>query len=106
MKVLLDECLPIKLKNDFLDHEIFTVSEMGWTGVKNGKLLSLLESNGFSVFITVDRNLSFQQNLDQLKIAVIVLHAKNNRYTELTTLIPKIMTALAQNPPPGVIHVT
>ena len=105
MKIILDECLPKKLRNDFPDHEVFTVPDMGWAGVKNGKLLALIESNGFTVFITVDRNLSFQQNLDHLKILVMVINAKSNRYSELKLLVPKITGTLSQNPVPGVIQI-
>jgi len=47
MRLLLDENLPKRLKLDFSDHEIFTVRDKEWTGIKNGKLLSLLLENGF-----------------------------------------------------------
>ena len=67
---------------------------MGWAGVKNGRLLALAESE-FDVFITVDRNLSFQQNLSQFKLAVIVLHAPSNRLTDIRPLAPTILVILA-----------
>ena len=56
MRILLDECLPKKLKKDFSNHEVKTVPEMGWAGKKNGELLPLLE-NHFDIFITADQNL-------------------------------------------------
>ena len=59
MKVLLDECLPRKLENDLPGHDVSTVPEMQWRGLKNGELLKQA-SGRFDVFITVDRNLSFQ----------------------------------------------
>jgi hypothetical protein len=55
---------------------------MGWAGVKNGQLLALAEAE-FDAFITVDRNLSFEQNLQQFNIAVIVLQAPSNRLADL-----------------------
>lgn len=93
MKVLLDECLPRRLCAELTGHEVKTVPRAGWAGIKNGELLKLAEA-GFDVFVTVDRNLSFQQNLAPLKIAVIVLHAKSNRFQDLLPLVPKILTVL------------
>ena len=66
---------------------------MGWSGIKNGELLALAESE-FDVFITVDRNLSFQQNLPKFNLAVLVLHAPSNRLADLRPLIPKVLSLL------------
>ena len=68
---------------------------MGWAAVKNGDLLALA-SEHFDVFVTVDRNLSFQQNLKYHQIAVIVLHARTNRLADLRPLIPRMLAALRQ----------
>ncbi len=62
MKLLLDECIDRGLVKDLAGHDVKTVPQMGWAGIKNGELLTLAE-NEFDVFITIDRNLSFQQNL-------------------------------------------
>lgn len=94
MKILLDECIDRKLAKEFPDYEVKTVPQMGWAGIKNGQLLSLAEAE-FDVFITVDRNLSFQQNLPQFDIAVIVLQASSNRLADLKPLVPEILTILA-----------
>ena len=67
--------------------------QMGWAGVKNGQLLTLAEAE-FDVFITVDRNLSFQQNLPQFDIAVIVLQSPSNRLADLKPLAPQILAIL------------
>ena len=94
MKILLDECLPRRLAAELTTgHEVKTVPRAGWAGIKDGELLKLAEIN-FDVFVTVDRNLSFQQNLAQLKIAVIVLRAKSNRFQDLLPLVPKIRLVL------------
>jgi hypothetical protein len=61
MKVLLDECIPRKLKNEFAEHEVYTVPEMGFSGQMNGALLMLAETAGFEVFLTMDRGLQYQQ---------------------------------------------
>lgn len=70
-----------------------TVPQMGWAGVKNGALLTRAEKE-FDVFVTVDRNLSFQQNLPEFDIAVLVLHAPSNRLADLRPLAPRILLIL------------
>jgi hypothetical protein len=94
MKLLLDECIDRKFAREFVDYEIKTVPQMGWAGVKNGQLLALAEAE-FDVFITVDRNLSFQQKLPQFDIAVIVLQAPSNPLADLKALASKVLPILA-----------
>jgi len=93
MKILLDECIDRKLAREFVGYEVKTVPQMGWTGVKNGQLLTLAEAE-FDVFITVDRNLSFQQNLPQFDIAVVVLQAPSNRLAYLKPSVSKVIAIL------------
>ncbi|HLL73499.1 MAG TPA: DUF5615 family PIN-like protein [Pyrinomonadaceae bacterium] len=99
MKVLLDECVPRKLKRELAAHEVLTVTEQGWSGVKNGQLLALAEA-AFDVFLTVDQNLKYQQNLKSFNIGIILLVARNNR---LKTLLPLMAEARAtlENIKPG-----
>jgi predicted nuclease of predicted toxin-antitoxin system len=94
MKLLFDECIDRKLAREFVEHEVKTVPQMGWAGIKNGQLLALAEAE-FDVFITVDRNLAFQQNLPQFDIAVIVLQSPSNRLVALKPLAPKVLAILA-----------
>jgi Domain of unknown function (DUF5615) len=70
VKVLLDECVDRRLARDLADHDVKTARQVGWTTIKNGELLALA-SNEFDVFVTVDRNLSFQQNIASFPIAVV-----------------------------------
>ena len=93
MKLLLDECIDRRFAKDLGGHDVRTVPQMGWAGIKNGALLTRAEAE-FDVFITVDRNLSFQQNLPTFNIAVLVLHATSNRLADLKPLAPKILAAL------------
>jgi predicted nuclease of predicted toxin-antitoxin system len=93
VKLLLDECIDRRLARDLAGYEVKTVPQMGWAGIKNGELLTLAEKE-FEVFITVDRNLSFQQNLPTFNIAVLVLHATSNRLADLRPLAPKILSML------------
>ena len=89
MKILLDECLPKKLIHELLEHQVITVPQRGWNGIKNGKLMRLAEAE-FDVFITVDRNLSFQQNIPKFDIAVLVLASQSIRFEDLKPLIPQV----------------
>jgi uncharacterized protein DUF5615 len=100
VRVFLDECVDWRLARDIVGHDVRTARQMGWTTVKNGALLTLA-SQQFDVFVTVDRNLSFQQNLDAFAIAVIVLQAKTNRLADLQPLIPELLAAIASTPPHG-----
>jgi predicted nuclease of predicted toxin-antitoxin system len=97
MKFLLDESLPQKLRNDFGNlHEIWTVKDKGWLGKKNGELLRLLSENNFDFFITIDRNLPYQQNTERLPFTIFVLCAPNNRYETLKNLIPSIFDIIKE----------
>ena len=82
MKVFVDECVDWRLARDIVGHEVKTARQMGWSTIKNGELLALAAGE-FEVFVTVDRNLSFQQNLPAFAIAVIVLRATSNRLADL-----------------------
>ena len=97
MKILLDESLPRKLRYDFGDaHEVWTVKNKQWLGKKNGELLKLMAEDGFDIFVTVDRNLPYQQNLERLPVVIFVLCAANNRRETLKPLIPKLFERLAE----------
>ena len=93
MRILLDECVDRRLAREIVGHEVKTVQEMGWAGVKNGHLLSLM-SQHFDVFVTVDNNLSFQQNLAAVAAAVFVLRASTNRLVDLRTLLPELLARI------------
>lgn len=92
-RVLLDECLPKKLKLEFVDCVIFTVPKMGWAGTKNGDLMKVARGH-FDVFVTADQNLQYQQNLSYADIGVVILIANNNRIETLAPLMPQVNTAI------------
>jgi len=94
MRVLLDECVARPLRSELIEHEARTVADMGWSGIKNGQLLQKAAS-AFECFLTVDRNLQFQQRLDSLPLAVLVIRASDNRLETLRPLIPEILQTLA-----------
>ena len=98
MRLLLDENLPKRLKLDYPEHEIYTVRDKGWNGIKNGELLILLLENNFDPLLTFDKNLQHQQNFIKYTIAVVVLSAKINSYEELTKLTSKVKKYLNLDP--------
>lgn len=90
MKLLLDENLPKRLKQDFSDHEVYTVKDQNWNGIQNGELLKLLLENEFDALLTFDKNLQHQQNFEKYPITVFVLSASINTYEKLTGLSSKV----------------
>ena len=105
MRLLLDENLPKRLKQDLSEHEIYTVADKGWTGISNGKLLTLLTEDEFDALITFDKNLQYQQNFSKYAIAVLVLNASDNSYLTLKNLVPKIKETLKRKLNAGPIEI-
>jgi len=93
VRVLLDECVDWRLARDLSAHDVKTARQMGWSSIKNGELLALAATQ-FDVFVTVDRNLSFQQKLTGLPIAVIVLQSRSNRLADLRVLVPELLRTI------------
>ena len=104
MRVLLDESLPRPLGRLLVGHTVLTVAQVGWASFKNGVLLQRA-ATAFGVLITADQNLEFQQNLDTLPIAVLVIAADSNRLESLEPLIPKVLAALDALEPKQLIRI-
>ncbi len=73
MRVLFDHNVPHKLRRSLVGHDVKTADEMEWAELKNGDLLNAAENAGFAVFVTADKNLSYQQNLEGRNLALVVL---------------------------------
>lgn len=71
-KVILDENLPQSLRHHLTEFDAVTVQYLGWSGIQNGELISLVDGR-FDVFLTADQNLRYQQNLKSRKIAIVEL---------------------------------
>ena len=95
MRLLLDECVPRKFKQELTGHQVSTAREMGWSGKRNGELLALMRENRFEAFVTVDQNVEFQQNVKASGIAVVVLSARTNRLKELRPLASAVLHKLS-----------
>jgi hypothetical protein len=101
MNIIIDECVPHIVKKRLPNRRIKTVQEMGWSGEKNGELLKLVEA-GFDVFITSDKNLSYQQNLANRTIAILLL--PSNQVPIIENLLPQIDEALENIKPKDFIE--
>jgi predicted nuclease of predicted toxin-antitoxin system len=95
MKVLLDECVTRYPKRDFTGHEVLTVEEAGFKGLKNGQLLQAA-SGQYDVLVTVDQNLQYQQNLTSSGVAIIVLKAQRSTYPMLKPLMSQVLGTLEE----------
>jgi len=98
MRILLDEDIPRRLAAFLVGHEVSTVQRNSWSGIKNGRLLGLAAAE-FDVFLTMDSNLEFQQNLSTLPLAVLVIVAVSNRMEHLAPMVPSILRELNHIPP-------
>jgi hypothetical protein len=93
VRILLDECIPRKFKLTLSEFEVETVADRGWSGILNGKLLALAATD-YDVFITIDKNLQYQQPLEQFDIVVIVISASSNTLQGITEHSEQLLTVL------------
>ena len=93
MRVLVDESLPRHFAVELPGHDVSTVREKGWLGLRNGVLLRAAVDDGFEVLITADRSIEFQQNLNAIGIAVVIL-AVRNRIQDIRPVVPQILSVL------------
>ncbi|MGB3787965.1 MAG: DUF5615 family PIN-like protein [Phormidesmis sp.] len=105
MRILLDECVPRPLKRELAGYDVRTVVEMGWAGTKNGALLERMSAEGFTILLTADQNLRYEQNLKQANVAVVVLVAPSNRLSDLVPLMAEARKVLSNIAPGEVIEV-
>lgn len=108
MRALLDEQVPADLAELISaagpHHDIRTVADEGWKGLKNGALLQQMREAEFTALVTIDRRMEYQQNIPSSGIALVVMHAFRARIQELAPLAPSISEALDRIQPGEVIH--
>lgn len=104
-RALLDENIDVRLAREFRTHGVSTVGREGWSGVKNGQLLLLIERAEFEVFITADRNLQYQQTLAGRPFGTLVLYPKLLKLSHLLPLVPSIEQAIGSVNPGEVLHI-
>jgi hypothetical protein len=96
VRVLLDEQLPRQLAPYLISHDVRTVQQEGWAGLKNGELLKRAKTAGFEALLTADQNLEFQPNLASSDLFVVVVVAVSNELEDLLPAVPKILAALRE----------
>jgi len=96
VRILLDECLPRRLGYELTGHDVETVAQAGWSGVKNGELLRLAATR-FAALITVDRRFAEGQPVPP-SLALLTLRTKSNRLESLKPLVPELLEVLAKPP--------
>jgi len=96
MKILLDECVPVRLGNYLNDFEVSSVSKEGWSSLKDGNLIKTAIDAGFDIMLTVDKNLQYQQNLDEYNITIVVFDILFNRLQDFTPLMPIFLEQLSK----------
>ncbi|HWB48692.1 MAG TPA: DUF5615 family PIN-like protein [Stellaceae bacterium] len=99
MLILLDEQLPRGLTRHLSPHQVRTVQQSGWAGLRNGALLRHAAAVGFEVFVTADRNLTYQQNLGGSPLRIVVLGARSNKFADLLPLVPAVLLAIEEARP-------
>ena len=92
MLVLFDQGTPVPIANSLLGHSVKTARQLGWDTLANGELLRVAEEAGFDVLLTTDKNLGYQQNLKDRKIAIVVLG--RNRSSIVKAVLPRIVAAV------------
>ena len=108
MKLLLDENLPVKLKYRFKEFglEVYTVRDMKWFGKENGELLQLMLANNFTTLLTIDNNLSYQQNFLNYPLQVVIMIAPDNTYETIISFIHLVRLTIEEHfvGPKAVLH--
>src|SRR5258708_2793166 len=93
MRVLLDECISVRVAAELPKHDVQTIRGMGWRGKKNGELLQLAASK-FNVFVTIDKGLEYQQRIAHLRLGVVTPVAPSNDMDVLRPLMPRLRHAV------------
>jgi hypothetical protein len=106
VRVLLDEQLPRQLARHLVGHDVRTVQQQSWAGLKNGALLNAAEGAGFSVLVTGDQSLEHQQNVTTRALGVVVLGAASNALEDLLPLVAAALVAIGRVQPGQVIRVS
>ena len=97
MLILLDQGTPVPISRHLPHHTVRTTSQLGWTTLTNGQLLTVAEADGFDVFVTTDKNLRYQQNLSGRRIAIVVV--MNAQWPRLEPHVTLVVTAIERATP-------
>lgn len=105
MKVPLDENMPHGLRALLTGHDVATTTYMGWSGLKNGRLLAAAAARGFEALLTTDKGIGYEQNPAALPMSVVIIDAPSNDFHTLKAFVPRVLVALNHLKPKSVTHV-
>ncbi len=105
MRILLDECIDEGLRHYFIGHDCQTCRYANLRELANGRLLTAAESAGFHVLVTVDKNMAYQQNLQDRAIAVVTLDGRSTNLDDLVLLMPDVLVSLVSLTPGIVVRI-
>jgi hypothetical protein len=103
VKILFDQGTPVPLRRELVGHAVATAYEQGWSTLRNGELIAEAEAAGFDVFITTDRNLKYQQNLQARRLHMVVLMTTS--WPRIRAALPRVLEAIAQSQASGYVEV-
>jgi len=104
VRILLDECVPARLKRAFPGHAVQSVTETEWRASKDGPLLVYAQDR-FDVFVTVDRRLETQNDLGKFKLGFILARVPNNRLDGFVPIFEQLNAAAAKVRRGEIVHV-
>ena len=96
--------MPVDFAAMLPGHEVSTVKSLGWEGLKNGELLRRASAE-FAIFVTMDQNLPYQQNLKTHSMGFVLVDAPSNRIHDLAPLANPILEAIASVRPGQLVRV-
>ena len=98
MRLLLDECIDVRFRHDIVGHHVETARYAGLATYKNGELLRRAEGR-YDVLVTIDKGMQYQQNMQGMSLALVVMRPRSSRIAVLRTLLPELHVALATAKP-------
>ena len=94
MKILLDECVTKRLKTYLRQHEVSTVTQKGWSGLKNGMLLQNAVEDNFDLLLTIDKNILYQRKVENYDIIIVVFDTPSSSIDYVSKFIPRFTEML------------
>jgi len=104
VRVLLDECLPARLKRELPGHAVSTVPEVGWRSSKDSQLLRFADKN-FDVFVTIDQGMERENDLSAFRLGFVVASVRSNRLIDFQPILADLAAAIARVKPGEVVHI-
>jgi hypothetical protein len=92
MKILFDNGTPNPMARSLVGHQVTFARKIGWHELENGELIERAESAGYEILLSTDKNIRYQQNLTDRKIALVVLG--NSQWPRVRLHLDKIVTAV------------